>query len=290
MSEQNQENLLADDSEKESAVAPDDSLADTENFFSQLDRQVMGETLDQPTVEAQSQESTSPQGNSVAERNVSPDEGVANLEKRYSDSSREAKRLNNRLKEIEPYMPILDAMKEDPNLISHVRGYFEGGGSAPKNIKEQLGLDEDFVFDYDDALSDPDSSSAKLFNATVDGVVQKRLNDFAKHQSENARKASEENSFKEKFNVSNEDYAELMDYAKEHRLTLEDVHYLKNRDQRDTRVADGAREEVIQQMKNVRSMPTSVASTGNTHREEKSTDDLIFDKLLSEGAGLAELM
>jgi len=81
-----------------------------------------------------------------------------------------------------------------------------------------------------------------------------------------------------------------MDYAKEHRLTLEDVHYLKNRDQRDTRVADGAREEVIQQMKNVRSMPTSVASTGNTHREEKSTDDLIFDKLLSEGAGLAELM
>jgi hypothetical protein len=181
-------------------------------------------------------------------------------------------------------------MKADPNLISHVRGYFEGGGSAPKSVKEQLGLDEDFMFDYDDALSDPNSESAKLFNATVDGVVQRRLNDFARQQSEQSRKASEESNFKQKFNVSEGDYDDLMDYAKSHKLTLEDVYYLKNRDNRDTQVANNTREEVIQQMKNVRQMPTSIASSGNAQREEKSVDDAVFDKLLSQGTGLDELM
>ena len=288
MSEQKQDNLLADDSERvETAVAPDDSQ-EAEDFFSQLDRQVMGDAIVQPK-EAQPQQTTSQVENPVEEQ-VSTSEDVDNLEKRYSDSSREAKRLNNRLKEIEPYMPILDAMKEDPNLISHVRGYFEGGGSAPTNIKEQLGLDEDFVFDYDDALSQPDSSSAKLFNATVDGVVQRRLSDFARQQSEQSRKTSEEQAFRSKFDIKEEDYEDLMDYAKSHRLTLEDVYYLKNKESRDDKVAGNARDEVIQQMKNVRSMPTSVASSGKTPKEEKSVDDMVFDKLLNTGTGLADLM
>ena len=244
MSEKNQDNLLADDSEKveASAVAPDDSAA--EDFFSQLDRQVMGDAIVQPK-EAQPEQQTSAQQNPVPEQAVAPENGVATLEKRYSDSSREAKRLNTRLKEIEPYMPILDAMKEDPNLISHVRGYFEGGGTAPTNIKEQLGLDEDFVFDYDEALTTPDSSSAKLFNATVDGVVQRRLSDFARQQSEKSRRTSEEDAFKSKYDISGEDYTDLMDYAKSHRLTLEDVYYLKNKGTRDDKVAGNAREEVI---------------------------------------------
>ena len=285
---ENKDNLLVDDAERaEQQVAPEDNTV-AEEFFSQLDKQVMGETLEQPIETEAQEQTTSSQGNPEIEQQSTQD--VDNLEKRYSDSSREAKRLNTRLRELEPYMPLLDAMKADPNLISHVRGYFEGGGSAPKSVKEQLGLDEDFMFDYDDALSDPNSESAKLFNATVDGVVQRRLNDFARQQSEQSRKASEESNFKQKFNVSEGDYADLMDYAKSHKLTLEDVYYLKNRDNRDTQVANNTREEVIQQMKNVRQMPTSIASSGNAQREEKSVDDAVFDKLLSQGTGLDELM
>lgn len=284
----NTDNLLEDDAIKaENSVTPQEDDTVAEDFFSQLDKQVMGETLDQPI---QAQQEQVLQQEPVQEQQAQPEMDVANLEKRYSDSSREAKRLNTRLNELEPYMPLLNAMKEDPNLISHVRGYFEGGGSAPTSVKEQLGLDEDFVFDYDDALSDPNSSSAKLFNATVDGVVQRRLGDFAKQQSIQSRKASEEAAFKTKHNVSEEDYEDLMNYAKSHRLSLEDVYYLKNRDNRDTQVAGNAREEVIQQMKNVRQMPTSVASSGNVQREEKSVDDAVFDKLLAQGAGLDKLM
>ena len=284
---QNTDNLMQDDSLRAEALTPqDDTVA--EDFFSQLDKQVMGDVISQPIEEAQEQQITSQEGNPEVEQQST--EEVDNLEKRYSDSSREAKRLNGQLKELEPYMPLLNAMKEDPNLINHVRDYFQGGGSAPKSVKEQLGLDEDFVFDYDEALSDPKSSSAKLFNATVDGVVQRRLGDFAKQQSMQSRRASEENAFKNKYKVSNEDYADLMDYAKSHKLTLEDVYYLKNRDNRDAQVAEGARQEIVQQMKNVRTMPPSVASAGNEQRDEKSVDDAVFDKLLSQGAGLDELM
>mgnify|MGYP003133721087 CR=1 FL=1 len=281
------DNLLEDDAVKaENSVTPqDDTVA--EDFFSQLDKQVMGETLDQPI---QAQQEQVPQQEPVQEQQAQPEMDVANLEKRYSDSSREAKRLNTRLNDLEPYMPLLNAMKEDPNLVSHVRGYFEGGGSAPKSVKEQLGLDEDFMFDYDEAMSDPASQSAKLFNATVDGVVQRRLGDFAKQQSMQSRKASEESNFKAKYDVSEEDYEDLMDYAKSHKLTLEDVYYLKNRGNRDKVVANNTRNEVIQQMKNVRQMPTSVASAGNTQVEDKSLDDAVFDKLLSQGAGLDKLM
>ena len=43
-------------------------------------------------------------------------------------------------------------------------------------------------------------------------------------------------------------------------------------------------------MKNVRQMPTSVASAGNTQVPDKSIDDAVFDKLLSQGTGLDKLM
>jgi hypothetical protein len=289
MSEITQDNLLMDDAERaEQQVAPIEQDTVAEDFFSQLDKQVMGDVISQPIEEAQEQQITSPEGNPEVEQQSTQE--VDNLEKRYSDSSREAKRLNSQLQEIEPYMPLLNAMKEDPNLINHVRDYFQGGGSAPESVKERLGLDEDFVFDYDEALSDPKSSSAKLFNATVDGVVQRRLGDFAQQQSIQSRKALEESAFKDKYKVSNEDYSDLMDYAKSHKLTLEDVYYLKNRDNRDAQVAEGARQEIVQQMKNVRTMPPSVASAGNEQRDEQSVDDAVFDKLLSQGAGLDELM
>ena len=116
------------------------------------------------------------------------------------------------------------------------------------------------------------------------------MGDFAKKQSQQSRRASEESEFKSKFEISQKDYSDLIDYAKGHKLSLEDVYYLKNRNSRDALVADDARKDVVKQMQNVRQMPTSVASTGNVQVEDKSMDDAVFDKLLAQGAGLDKLM
>ena len=257
----------------------------SDDFFNQLDRQVMGSTISEETPQT-----TSQQENPVESPSSNIDnEDVATLEKRYSDSSREAKRLNQQLRDLEPYMPILDAMKEDPQLITHVKNYFEGGGSTPTDLKGRLGIDEDFVFDYDEAISNPNSDSAKLFNATVDGVVQRRLGQFANEQKIQDRQRNEESSFRSKFDISNEDYNELVDFAKNRKLTLEDVYYLKNRENAADNVAQNTRTEVMDQMKNVRRTPQSLASVGTAPREEQSLDAQVVDKLLGVGEKVSDI-
>ena len=247
----------------------------------------MGSALSEPSEShpEQQPEITSPEGNPQ-----NAEVGNDQLEKRYSDSSREAKRLNTRLKELEPYLPVLEAMKEDPNLVSHVRGYFEGGGSAPKSLKEELQLGEDFMFDYDDAISNENSDSAKLFQATVDGVVQKRIKQFSDDQANQNRKLADEQDFRSKYQLTDGDYDELVDFAKQKKLTLEDVYYLKNRESRDKNIADNVRQEQVQQMERVRTgTPQSIANVGNEVRQESSLDDQVFDQLLGVGERLSDI-
>jgi|TARA_Y100000310_G_scaffold159988_1_gene159677 uncharacterized protein (UPF0147 family) len=264
---------------KDSVSSVDDSAA----FFDALDKSANGIVYDEPS-QITSDEATN---NTVA---MSPDEGTAVeptnntdtevLQNRYSASSREAKRLNSRLGELEPYVPILDAMREDPNLISHVRTYFEGGGNTPKSMKEQFNLGEDFMFDGSEAFDNPDSDSAKVLNATIDGLVQRRLTDFSrKQQSENQRLNSEE-EFKQAHDMDGDQWTEFVDFAKNKKLSLEDIYYLKNRETRDRNIQRSAQNEVSQQMQNMRERPQSLASAGSTPTSESSPDDKVFDQLL----------
>ena len=67
--------------------------------------------------------------------------------KRYSDSSREAVKQRETYKELEPFVPVLEAMKNDSGLVDHVRNYLQNGGAPAPSVRAQLGLDEDFIFD-----------------------------------------------------------------------------------------------------------------------------------------------
>ena len=144
---------------------------------------------------------------------VSQPSEIDNIKKRYSDSSREAQRLKAQLNELQPFIPVLDAMKRDSGLVSHVRDYFDNGGAVPNNVQKRLKLDEDFQFDPDDMVKNPDSDSRKVFNTMVDGIVQKRATailDNEKQKSiamQNKIKAhNEAEKFREKHNMSKEDF------------------------------------------------------------------------------------
>ena len=254
------------------------------DFFESLDNQVNGGILDEP-----SQPTSEQSGNTQTSPNVEVQNEVSNevdtLQKRYSDSSREAKRLNGKLKELEPYMPILDAMREDPNLISHVRNYFEGGGQTPETLNQKLNLDEDFVFDADEAFSKPDSDSAKVLGATIDGVVQRRLSNVLKSQRQENAKMAKEAQFKQKMNMSDEEWSKFTDFAKSKSLELEDIYYLMNRKNRDEQIADNARQEIHNKMREVQSQPSTLATQGST-QVEKSHDDSVFDTILGSGSEL----
>ena len=248
------------------------------DFFETLDQQVNGAIIDEP-----SQPTSEQSGNTQTSPNVEVQNEVSNevdtLQKRYSDSSREAKRLNGKLSEIEPYMPILDAMREDPNLVSHVRNYFEGGGQTPQTMTEKLNLDEDFAFDADDAFSQPESDSAKVLGATIDGIVQRRLNGALQGQKVENQKLAKETDFRQKHEMSDEEWSNFTEFAKSKSLELDDIYFLMNRKSRDENIANNARQEVHNKMKEVQQQPGTLATQGSTSVEQ-SPDDSVFDTIL----------
>ena len=276
---QNTDNLLEDNNPGIEADVVTDSEQDADDFFSTLDKEVNSGAYDDNTLEL---EEGVTQQKTTEEYPVEEmgSEEVARLQKRYSDSSREAKRLNSRLKDLEPYTPLLDAFRTNPDLIQYVRNYFEGGGQTPKSVKERLGLGEEFVYDVDEAITSPDSDSAKVFNAVVDEAVSKKLSKHQKEQEVVTQRRTEEAQFINKHKLSKEDYADVVAFAKDKTLTLDDILYLKTRQDREKNVAGAAREEMLSQMKNVRQKPASLSSTGSRPSAKKSQEDNLFDAIL----------
>jgi len=267
--EQN-DNLLEDNSSETQEMS-------SSEFFNELDRQVNGAVLDSVGETVQRDSVTA----SDSPREESVDKQGHNYEKRYKDSSREATKLKGRLDELEPYTPILDDMREDPNLISHIKGYYEGGGSTPGNLKERLGLDEDFVFDYDEAVDNPDSDSGKLLNSTIDGVVQKRLGQFAEKSKEESQRISAEQDFRSRHQLSDDQFQQVVQFAQSRPLTYDDIYYLMNKGKKDNKIAQNTKGEMMDQMKKVREKPSSAASSGSSGSSSPgSNDDRVFNSLI----------
>ena len=64
--------------------------------------------------------------------NAVQSEGSTDWKKRYTDSSREAVKLKEQMNELTPFVPVLEAMKNDSGLVNHVRDYLVKGGAPAK--------------------------------------------------------------------------------------------------------------------------------------------------------------
>jgi len=273
------DNLLEDTSNLESNVT---EAPQSDDFFAQLDSDVNGGILEEENIDTSVTSAAGdnkPQNSKGEGQATQSQDDVDTLRQRYSDSSKEGKRLSGRLNELEPYVPIIDAMKDDPNLVTHVRNYFEGGGQAPTSMKEQLQLDEDFVFDPDDAVSNPSSDSARVLQGTIDGVVQKRLNGALSNQKAENKRLTQESDFRQKYEMNDEQWSDFVSFAKDKTLSLDDIYYLKNRESRETNIARDASTQVAQQMKDVNQRPQSLATSGS-QTVETSQDDQVFESIL----------
>lgn len=261
-----------------STEAPNEVQGSTSpsDFFSSLDAEVNGGILES---DDSSQTVSDNKENVVSEVQQ---EDVETLKKRYADSSKEGKRLNTRLKELEPYLPILDEMRKDPELINHVRGYFEGGGQTPQSVTEKLDLPEDFIFDADEAVTNLESDSAKVLNSTIDRVVQQRMKNELGKQRQEAQVNSEINSFREKHGLNEDEWKEFKNYADSRKLSLDDIYYLKQRENnepiQEPRSA-GVTEKASEHIKNTQMKPKSLASNGSASVVSDPEDEL-FDAIL----------
>ena len=263
--------------------------SDSSQFFDQLEHEVNGGVIENTEV-TQSQERGSKQVTHTqhddGSNNVEQSVDSTDWKKRYEDSSREAVRLSDRYKEVEPFVPVLNAMKNDSGLVEHVKDYLQNGGQPDKTIQEQLKLDEDFIFDQQEAITDPDSDSAKLYNAHIDKMVQNRVGQVLqaeKHRSQQIQatrnRQLEEQAFKTENNMSDEAFEDFKKRAQQHTMSLNDVNYLLNRDRNNENVASSTKKDMLNQMKNVRNMPAS-ASGANSQGKQRSDADEVFESIV----------
>ncbi|MBC8410477.1 MAG: hypothetical protein H8E12_17430 [Rhodobacteraceae bacterium] len=285
--------------EKANDSGNSDQNDSTDDFFSQLEAEVNGGIIDE---DEQSDDMVTPETQMAPEpvqatqqKNSQGPNDTQDWEKRYKDSSREAQRMASELNELKPFVPVLDAMKQDSGLVDHVRNYFEEGGSPNASMSEKLGLDEDFVYDQHEAVTDPDSDSAKVFNAYVNQAVDQKVASVVTKEKQNnlamakeQDRQAEESSFRLKYDMTDDQFASFVDKARAHTLTLEDAFHVVNRDKVTEGVAKNTKKEMLSQMKNVRNIPTSM-SNANSTEVEKSTEDNIFDALLGSDGGIDDL-
>ena len=283
----------------ETATVEEQQVEDfgSSEFFETLEKDVNGAIADDDTEATQQEVGTEQvtRQSTAGSNNVGWDDDGNPYKKRYQDSSREAVKLRDKYQEVEPFVPVLEAMKNDSGLVEHVREYLVNGGNTPKSVQEQLNLDEDFIFDSQEAMTDPDSDSAKVLNAQVDKVVQHRVGQIvqtekansAKMQNE-ARRQAMENEFRDKKGMTDEQFDSFKERAKSHVLTLEDIDYLLNRDQANANVVQSMKTDMLTQMKNVRNIPTS-ASGANSQAKEKTPDNAVFDGILGLDGDLDNL-
>ena len=272
---------------------PETTDPGSEQFFNALESQVNSGIKDNPSEETHRDVGPNMVRPEVTQKmsqngpnNTVQSEGSTDWKKRYTDSSREAVKLKDQMNELSPFVPVLEAMKNDSGLVNHVREYLVNGGKPAKTIKEQLNIDDDFIFDANEAMSEPDSDSAKLMNAHVDRLVQNRVGSVLQSEKQHAQKTQhelsrkkEEAEFKEKHKMSDDEYQEFVKKAQKHVLSLDDINYLLNRDQVAANTANSTRSDMLNQMKNVRNMPTS-ASGANSQAVPESQENNVFDALV----------
>ena len=257
----------------------------SDDFFNALENDVNSAIQDKTTSE--NSEATPPK--SDPEQVTHKSEGSKNetdWEKRYKDSTREAQKMHTELSELKPFVPVLNAMKNDSGLVDHVRTYLENGGSPAKTVTESLGLNEDFVYDSDEALKNPDSDSAKVFEHSVDKIVNTRVQKLLQAQQAdndaraNAReRVKEEKAFKEKHKMNDEEFSAMIEDSKKHVMTLDDIHLLLNRDKAAANTAKATKKDMLDQMKNVRDIPASASGANSAKDGGKNFEDDVFDAI-----------
>ena len=264
--------------------------ADSEDFFDQLESRVNSGIVDAPEKETTPAEpevalTSEPVEADPQETKDVWEDDTNPYKKRYSDSSREALKMKDKLNELEQYESLINVMKKDAGAVDAVRNYLKGE-QQPKTVKERLGIDDDFVFDPDEAFADGSSKSAQLLNAHVDNIVQQRVNQAVQgYQAETAKEQEAANAqaqfdnFVKSKGYTPEQARALQDAAAEHTLSWEDIDYLLNRDKVKNNIAQSTKKQMMNQIEKAQSVPKTASRSGSTDSGDISHEDAVFSAI-----------
>jgi hypothetical protein len=151
---------------------------------------------------------------------------------------------------------------------------------APRNLKEALGLPEDFVYDEAEAVDDPDSDSGRYLNARI-AIQAKRLQ--LSEDEKRQQKAGEDQyntqkkQLMEKYKLDEAGYAKFEKQMEAREFTLEDMFLTINRQQYAENVSRSTAKQFSQQRERVSSYIPSLAGNAGAPKQPLS-DAQLFNK------------
>ena len=89
--------------------------------------------------------------------------------------------------------------------------------------------------------------------------------------------------------MSEEQFADLMAQAGKRTLSLDDIHYLVNKDQSNKNVANATKADMLNQMKNVRNIPATASGANSQGDNKGSFEDEVFNTLLGSDGDIDNL-
>ena len=266
------------------------------DFFESLDREYNGGIFDDVIEDVAQQPLTQPGQVTQATDPESQEDGI-DYKQRYGDSTTENQKLQEQLNEVDSVMPLINAMKADPKITTMVKDYLQNGGQPPKNIKEEMNLPENFRFDLDEVAENPNSDSSQVMQNMIGKVVEKKIEDAIKLQTEKVqtksmedKKESDIKAFREKFNMDDATWNKFNEDINKQVITYEDLYYLQNRGNASQEVARETTNSMLDQMQKVRNIPQSVAPmNGAVPNDQKTQDDLAFEAILNADSGVGNM-
>lgn len=218
------------------------------------------------------------------------DEKILGKFENYDDLAKSYKELEsklgqnsdavNKLRELNPVLPMLEAMLGDETFLQMAEDYFTDPSAQSEAFKKQLGINEDFVFDLNNALSDPKSDDAKVLNKLMQAKQPK--SNQQKQPTSQVNNDAEKKAIMDKFSMSEDDYKDMMKKAEGYKISHEDIYYLINKDKVLSEAERRGQEAIKKQVNTAQKLRKS--PSGGTELSDSPED--IFMKSISRGGGL----
>jgi len=276
--------------EKSKDTKPDKDQAvdfDVNEFLRDMDAELRDKPKPEKEIEKvePKEDETKPQEEVESEAPQTVEDMKAEIERlktAYSESSKQGKRipeLEKRLAELEPKVKVYDQIVADPTLENMVVDYWQKGKQPSSDLKTELGLSEDFIFDPED-IAKPGTDSYKIFNASVEQVATRKVDErFAQLQKKTEADAkaqriqSMKNEFIDKYGESA--LQEVEAFMDNRQLTLEDIYKLKTFGERDKVIARNAATQQSEQVKKNQDRDPSLATKQSAKIETTKERDIM---------------
>jgi hypothetical protein len=199
------------------------------------------------------------------------------LEKKLGSNSEAV----NKLREVEPVLPMLEAMINDEGFLDMAERYFTNPEEQRKALMKSLDLEDGFQFDLENALADPTSKDAKVLEKIAN---RRNAKQAPKQTSENSKPGiseDEKKAFVSKYGITDDDFDGMIEQSKNYKITLDDIYYLINKD----KIIENAKKEASKPFKEQSNAARTIGrSSQNGGGVPQTTKEDVFMQFLTSSS------